>query len=92
LPPKAGPVSPRIIRADRTSCSKATANQFRLLIHTAAYWLMHGLRALAPKRLGTKATESISIFAFSNSPTTCTAVLVGGLSGTNSPRMREKTA
>jgi hypothetical protein len=37
------------LASDRTSCSKATANQFRLLIHTAAYWLMHGLRALAPK-------------------------------------------
>jgi len=34
---------------DRTSCSKATANQFRLLIHTAAYWLLHTLKGLAPK-------------------------------------------
>jgi len=37
------------LASDRTSCSKATANQFRLLIHTAAYWLMHTLRGLAPK-------------------------------------------
>lgn len=37
------------LASDRTSCSRATANQFRLLIHTAAYWLMHGLRALAPE-------------------------------------------
>jgi hypothetical protein len=37
------------LASDRTSCSSATANQFRLLIHTAAYWLMHGLRGLAPK-------------------------------------------
>ena len=37
------------LASDRTSCSKATANQFRLLIHTAAYWLMHSLRDLAPK-------------------------------------------
>ena len=35
--------------SDRTSCTKVTANQFRLLIHTAAYWLMHNLRGLAPK-------------------------------------------
>jgi DDE family transposase len=35
--------------SDRTSCSKATANQFRLLVHTAAYWLLHTLRDLAPK-------------------------------------------
>jgi len=37
------------LASDRTSCSTATANQFRLLIHTAAYWLMHTLRGLAPK-------------------------------------------
>jgi hypothetical protein len=39
----------RHLASDRTSCTKATANQFRLLIHTAAYWLMHSLRGLAPK-------------------------------------------
>ena len=39
----------RHLASDRTSCSKATANQFRLLIHTAAYWLLHSLRGLAPK-------------------------------------------
>ncbi len=37
------------LASDRTSCTKATANQFRLLVHTAAYWLLHTLRALAPK-------------------------------------------
>jgi hypothetical protein len=37
------------LASDRTSCSSATANQFRLLIHTAAYWLLHRLRSLAPK-------------------------------------------
>lgn len=37
------------LASDRTSCSTATANQFRLLIHTAAYWLIHTLRGLAPK-------------------------------------------
>jgi hypothetical protein len=36
--------------ADRTSCSKATANQFRLFLHAAAYWLLWSLRALMPKR------------------------------------------
>ena len=36
------------LSSDRTSCTKATANQFRLLIHTAAYWLLHTLRGLAP--------------------------------------------
>ena len=40
----------RHLASDRTSCSKATANQFRLVLHTAAYWLLHTLRGLAPKR------------------------------------------
>jgi hypothetical protein len=38
------------LASDRTSCSKASANQFRLVLHTAAYWLPHTLRGLAPKR------------------------------------------
>jgi hypothetical protein len=38
------------LAADRTSCSKATANQFRLFLHAGAYWLMWGLRASMPKR------------------------------------------
>src|SRR5271155_1026634 len=37
------------LASDRTSCTKATANQFRLLIHTAAYWLMLSLRRVAPR-------------------------------------------
>ena len=37
------------LASDRTSCPRATANQFRLLVHTAAYWLLHTLRGLAPK-------------------------------------------
>jgi hypothetical protein len=37
------------LASDRTSCSKATANQFRLLVHTAAYWLLHTLKSLAAK-------------------------------------------
>ena len=37
------------LASDRTSCTSAAANQFRLLIHTAAYWLLHTLRGLAAK-------------------------------------------
>jgi hypothetical protein len=37
------------LASDRTSCTKATANQFRLLIHTVAFWLMLTLRGLAPR-------------------------------------------
>jgi len=38
------------LAADRTSCSKATANQFRLFLHAGAYWLLWTLRAAMPKR------------------------------------------
>jgi Transposase DDE domain group 1 len=38
------------LAADRTSCTKATANQFRLFLHAGAYWLMWGLRLSMPKR------------------------------------------
>jgi hypothetical protein len=37
------------LASDRTSCRRATANQFRLVLHTAAYWLLHSLRGLTPK-------------------------------------------
>lgn len=37
-------------KSDRTSCHRWEANQFRLMLHTAAYWLLHGLRDAAPKR------------------------------------------
>ena len=40
----------RHLAADRTSCSKAAANQFRLFLHGAAYWLMWSLRTLMPRR------------------------------------------
>jgi hypothetical protein len=38
------------LAADRTSCCRATANQFRLLLHTGAYWLLWSMRSLMPKR------------------------------------------
>lgn len=38
------------LAADRTSCTRATANQFRLFLHAGAYWLMWGLRTAMPKR------------------------------------------
>jgi hypothetical protein len=34
----------RGLRADRLSCCKFMANQFRLLLHAAAYWLLDVLR------------------------------------------------
>lgn len=38
------------LAADRTSCTKAAANQLRLFLHAGAYWIMWGLRMAAPKR------------------------------------------
>ena len=32
------------VKAERLSCSRFVANQFRLLLHAAAYWLMDALR------------------------------------------------
>ena len=32
------------VKADRLSCHRFVANQFRLLLHAAAYWLMDALR------------------------------------------------
>ena len=38
------------LAADRTSCTRATANQMRLFLHVGAYWLMWSLRSLMPRR------------------------------------------
>jgi hypothetical protein len=37
-------------KSDRTSCHRWEANQFRLFLHTGAYWLLHQLRHAAPRR------------------------------------------
>ena len=37
------------LASDRTSCRSPLANQFRLILHTAAYWLMLSLRDAIPK-------------------------------------------
>ena len=38
------------LASDRTSCHSATANQVRLILHTAAFWLMHAVRSAVPER------------------------------------------
>ncbi len=38
------------LAADRTSCTKATANQLRLFLHAGSYWIMWGLRVSMPKK------------------------------------------
>jgi Transposase DDE domain group 1 len=37
------------LASDRMSCHSATANQVRLVLHTAAFWLMHSVRAAIPR-------------------------------------------
>jgi hypothetical protein len=37
------------LASDRMSCHSATANQVRLVLHTAAFWLMHGVRGAIPQ-------------------------------------------
>ena len=36
------------LASDRTSCRSLLANQMRLILHTAAYWLVHAVRAVIP--------------------------------------------
>jgi hypothetical protein len=36
------------LASDRMSCHSATANQVRLALHTAAFWLMHCMRSAIP--------------------------------------------
>ena len=37
------------LASDRTSCRAATANQMRLVLHTAAYWLVLAVRDAIPR-------------------------------------------
>jgi Transposase DDE domain group 1 len=37
------------LASDRMSCHRAIANQVRLVLHTAAFWLMHRVRAAIPQ-------------------------------------------
>uniref|UniRef100_UPI0035C750A9 transposase n=2 Tax=Pseudomonadota TaxID=1224 RepID=UPI0035C750A9 len=37
------------LASDRTSCRSANANQMRLILHTAAYWLMWRVQQAIPK-------------------------------------------
>jgi hypothetical protein len=47
----------RALTADRLSCCRFLANQFRLLLHAAAYWLMDVLRS----RLVTAGVERMQL-------------------------------
>ena len=45
------------LASDRTSCRNPIANQFRLVLHTAAYWLMLRLREAIPAAMPLKTAE-----------------------------------
>ena len=45
------------LASDRTSCQSPLANQLRLVLHTAAYWLMLALRDAIPRAVPLARTE-----------------------------------
>jgi len=45
------------LASDRTSCRDPKANQFRLILHTAAYWLMLAMRNATPERSPFRTSE-----------------------------------
>jgi len=45
------------LASDRTSCRAANANQMRLILHTAAYWLMWQLQQAIPAKTALKLAE-----------------------------------
>jgi len=45
------------LASDRTSCRSPIANQVRLVLHTAAYWILHTLRAAVPPKSPLAAAE-----------------------------------
>jgi hypothetical protein len=49
------------LASDRTSCHSATANQVRLVLHTAAFWLMHAVRSAVPQTHPLAKAEFVSI-------------------------------
>jgi hypothetical protein len=49
------------LKSDRTSCRSANANQMRLILHTAAYWLMWSLRQALPQTTALGAAEFATI-------------------------------
>ena len=49
------------LKSDRTSCRPANANQMRLFLHTAAYWLMWRLRQALPQSTALRTAEFATI-------------------------------
>jgi hypothetical protein len=53
--------SARLLASDRTSCRSPLANQMRLTLHTAVYWLMRTLRDAIPRPLALASGEFSTI-------------------------------
>ena len=51
------------LKSDRTSCRSANANQMRLVLHTAAYWLMWAVRRALPPTVALRTAEFATIRA-----------------------------
>ncbi len=49
------------LKSDRTSCRSANANQMRLILHTAAYWLMGAVRQAMPANTPLRTAEFTTI-------------------------------
>ena len=49
------------MKSDRTSCRCANANQMRLILHTAAYWLMWRVRQALPETSALRVAEFATI-------------------------------
>src|SRR6195952_278754 len=49
------------LKSDRTSCRSANANQMRLILHTAAYWLMWAVRHAMPASATLRTAEFATI-------------------------------
>ena len=49
------------LASDRTSCRSPLANQVRLVLHTAAYWLILGLRDAIPKTHALAVAEFVTL-------------------------------
>ncbi len=49
------------LASDRTSCRSALANQVRLVLHTAAYWLMLTVRDAIPKQQALATAEFVTL-------------------------------
>ena len=49
------------MKSDRASCRSANANQMRLFLHTAAYWLMWTVRQALPQTAALRTAEFATI-------------------------------